>query len=174
MRRKNNNILLIAILVLVAILAVGVGFSIVKATNLDKTSTLTNSVLSWQIGRLDDDGDFVQDTSVMMTKKHLPLAGLQVDVVAKPTVDVYVGIFDKNGEMLNGSEVDGDLVPYQIQTSTEEATTWKYAEYVETLELAEGVKPAYAIVFVDPINDVEISTGEIYTYAKQLTVSYNR
>lgn len=174
MLKKKNNILWIAMFVLVAILAVGVVFSIVKTTNIDKVNTISASPIGWKIGKLDEDGQYVKDTSVMMTREQLPLSGLKVEVVAKPSVEVFVGIFDKDDNLLNGTEVEGVLVPYQIETDSEKATTFDYAEYAETLELEEGVKPAYAIVFVDPINDIEISTLEITQYAKQVTVSHNR
>ena len=171
MKQSWKWVVLALVLVL---LAVGVAFAIVKATGVDKTKTIGSSGLSWQIGRLDEDGDLVEDSAYMMTKTHLGIDGLKVEVVKKPGVDVHVALFNKKGECINGTMDADEMEVFEITTSETEKTVWDCAEYLSDHSSVSEAKPAYAIVFLSPTKDVEITSSNLSTYAKMVTISYDR
>lgn len=173
--KKNNTLRWTIVAIVLVLLAIGVAFAIVKATGVDQTKTIGSTSLSWQIGRLDEDGDLVEDNTVMFTKQHLGIDGLKIQVQKKPSVEVFVGFFNKKGELLNG-EMDGDeLIPTcYIAASDTETVVWECSEYLATHSEITDAKPVYALVFLTPVRDVEFSSQNLRTYASQVTISYNR
>lgn len=172
--KKKANFKWIVMTLVIALLTVGVIFSIVKVTGVDKTITVGNTSFDWQIGTMNEDGDIVESDDTMLTKKHLGIDGLKIEVQKKPGVYVSVALFDKKGNPLNVT-IDGDnLSAYEIVTSDTESTVWYCADYLDANPEIAAAKPAYAIVFLSPVKDVEITTGNMRSYAKQVTISYDR
>ena len=174
-QKKKNSLKAIALVLVLVLLTIGVAFAIVKVTGVDKTKTIGSTVLDWQVGALDAEGDFDNEVNAIMTKKHLGLDGLKIEVQKKPHVDVCVVIFNKKGEALNLT-VEGQTVTYyEVTTSTTDKVEWTYADYIADNSELEDDKPAYAAVILFPTDeDVEMSNANLYQYAKQVTISYDR
>ncbi len=170
----NQNWKWVVLVLVLVLLAVGVAFAIIKATGIDHTKTVGSTGVSWKIGSLDEDGDLVEDNTVMMTKSHLGIDGLKIEIAKKPGVEVFVALFDKKGNVLNGSLDNGEVEVFQIVTSETEATVWECEDYLaEHTDVEEG-SPSYAIVFLSPVKDVEFTSSNLHSYASQVTISYDR
>ena len=170
----NQSMKWAILVVVLVLLAVGVAFAIVKATGVDKTRTVGSSSLDWQLGRLDEDGDVIEDPAYMMTKKHLNIDGLTIEVVKKPGVEVFVALFDKKGNPLNVTFGEDDIECYEITTSETAKTVWSCEDYLaEHTDVAAG-KPAYAVVFLNPVKDVDVTSANMRDFAKQVTITCAR
>ena len=62
------------VFILIAVLLAGMIFSIVKITNAEDTREI--SPLAYKIGKLDDNGEYVEDTSCIVTKDFLNVEGM--------------------------------------------------------------------------------------------------
>lgn len=141
---KNNGIFLIVMLVVVAVVLVPM-----LAKSGDGSSKLNS--LSYEIGTLDETGEFVKDTSSIVTKKFIPVNDLEIELEKDAMVTYKVFWFDEDEEF--------------ISADSKENTD----DYAGTIpETAEFCK-----IVITPTNDAEVGSLEIREYAGQVTVTYS-
>lgn len=145
MAKKNTSKIIIFALVVVVVL---VGVVLIARTASSKTATL--GTLDYQIGALDEKGEYSKDTSSIVTRKFLSVEGMEIELQKNADVTYKVYFFDKNEKFISADET---------------ANTADYA----------GTVPENAALFkvvITPTKDAEVSTLEIGDYAKQVTVTY--
>lgn len=135
--------------VLIALLAVGVIFAVVKLNKQITTQTIGTTAYS--IGMLDEKGEYAQDTSSIYTKNHIKTDGLQCELAENARITYKLYFYDKDKEFLS-------------------ATTAQSTDYAG--EIPETAK--YVKIVITPTNDAEVSIFEKGDYAQQLTVTVNK
>ena len=140
---KTNKIILFALVAVVAI----AGIAIIARTANAETQTL--KAFSYEIGAIDSTGEFVQDTSSIVTKKMSSVDKMSIEIEKDALVTYKVYYYDKDGAFISADETENS------------------EDYAGTVP----EKAAYFKVVVTPTNDAEVSLFEVAQYAKQLTVT---
>ena len=146
--KKLDSIKWVITFVLLAVLTIAVVFAFVKIDKTEKTKTIDNSIFTYSIGLIDEEGNYEQGTTSIYTKDFISADGLEVKLDDDATISYKLFFFDENKELLDTTEnFDGYTMP----------------------ETAEFVK-----VMITPTNDPEVSIFEVGTYASQLTITVNK
>ena len=151
-RKGKLAVIIVSIcsLLLTSVIAV-IGFVKDNTTPID-TKTLTASTFTYEVGGVDEEGEFVKDTSTCITKKFITTDGLEIEICKNPTITYTVHFYDEDNEYISSTEA--------LTTDFDSTTIPENAEYVK--------------VSVDPTKDAEVSTLEISGYAGQLTITYKK
>ena len=134
---------------------VAVAFTIgttVRLNKLDKTDEVS-ATFGYEQGLLGADGSETKGTTAIRTKKFVSVEGLTCDLVSEASITYKIFYYDKDEEFIS-------------------ATDELSADYVAGDNLPEGAE--YARVVITPVNDPEVSLTEIATYARELTVSWEK
>ena len=140
---------------LIAILSIGLIAVGVKVSNNDTTKTLYNNLFTYEVGAIDESGDYLKDTSSAVTKNFVTTDGLKIDLQDDATVKYSLHFYNEDKEFISSSL---DLTE-DFDSSVENAIP----------EGAEFVK-----IEVTPLNDAEVSLFEINGYVGQLVVTVNK
>lgn len=151
-KSKANNIKWIIAFVLIAILAVGVIFALVKIDRNETTKTIDGSVFSYSIGLIDEEGEYEQGTSSIYMKDFYEVDGLTCKLDEKATISYEINFYDEKEEFISSTG--------SLETDFESSSIPETAKYFR--------------VEITPKNDYEVSFFEINTYADQLTVTVNK
>lgn len=165
MRKKSSLALLISIIVGIIVVAAAVGI-FARMDKLETTKTV-GTFMTYEVGKLDQEtGKGMSKSAIedcedydgyMHLKSYINADGLKVKLAEKAKVEYKVYFFDEN---------------YNAVVNTEEFLSVDFD--VSDYSGYPGVK--YAMVEVRPTADPDgiISNTEITTYAKMLTVTYNK
>lgn len=126
--------------------------TIVKLNKLDKTDEVS-ATFGYEQGLLGADGSEVKGTTAIRTKNFVSVEGLECDLVSDASITYKIFYYDKDEEFIS-------------------ATDELSADYVASDNLPEGAE--YARVMITPENDPEVSLTEVSTYARELTVSWDK
>ena len=151
--KTRDTILWIVVFVLIATLAIG--FTVVLVRTHDTTTATTLSASAYTKGTIGADGAVQSTKAHIYTKKFINVKDIEI-VLAEDAEIQYKLFYYKDNE---------DGVKEFIS-----ATDWLNADLDN--EVVEGAE--YVRIVIDPLEDDEISLFEIRSYAKQLTVTYQK
>ena len=147
--RKSNKVMLAVLCIAVIVL---VGTVTVLAIQLNRTTTATLFGTAYAVGTLDDNGKVAESKENIYTKDLISVDGLKITIKEKADVQYKLYFYDADKAFVSASE------------------EWLTADF-------EGTIPdtaKYVRVVIDPIEDNEVSVLEVFGYADQLTVTYNK
>ncbi len=147
--RKSNKVMLAVLCIAVIVL---VGTVTVLAIQLNRTTTATLFGTAYAVGTLDDNGKVAESKENIYTKDLISVDGLKITVKEKADVQYKLYFYDADKAFVSASE------------------EWLTADFEGTIP--ETAK--YVRVVIDPIEDNEVSVLEVFGYADQLTVTYNK
>ena len=147
--RKSNKVMLAVLCIAVIVL---VGTVTVLAIQLNRTTTATLFSTAYAVGTLDDNGKVAESKENIYTKDLISVDGLKITVKEKADVQYKLYFYDADKAFVSASE------------------EWLTADFEGTIP--ETAK--YVRVVIDPIEDNEVSVFEVFGYADQLTVTYNK
>ncbi len=153
--KKGDKIKWIITTGLIAILSVGLIAVGVKVSNNDTTKTLNNNLFTYEIGVLDDNGDYLKDTSSVVMKDFASVDGLQIALKDDATVTYTVHFFNEDKEYISSTE--------NLSVDFDGSATNAIPEGAEFFKIE-----------VKPTNDAEVSLFEINGYVGQLVVTVNK
>lgn len=148
---KSKFAIVVTFLLALACLAGVIGL----AVKLDRqTTTTTLGGEAYSIGMIDETGAYKESTASIYTRKGISVEGLKCELQDEAKIKYQLFYYDKDGKFVSASSVfesdfDGSSVP----------------------EKAELVK---IVITPTADEDSKVSFTEIYGYAGQLTVTYNR
>lgn len=151
LNRKNRKLLFGIVAVLLVALT---GTVMVLAIQMNKqiTTKTVSALTDYDIGSLDVNGKVIKSSENIYTKDYINVDGLKVTIKEKADVQYKLYFYDADKTFVSAS------------------TTWLTADF-------DGNVPAnakYARVLIDPTEDAEVSPLEVFGYANQLTVTYNK
>lgn len=151
LNRKNRKLLFGIVAVLLVALT---GTVMVLAIQMNKqiTTKTVSALTDYDIGSLDVNGKVIKSSENIYTKDYINVDGLKVTIKEKADVQYKLYFYDADKTFVSAS------------------TTWLTADF-------DGNVPAnakYARVLIDPTEDAEVSALEVFGYANQLTVTYNK
>lgn len=147
---RNKTRWLLVTLALIALTSVVVVLGI--RLNKQATTTTVSAATGYDIGTLDANGKVTKSTENIYLKDYITTDGLKVTIKEKADVQYKLYFYDADKTFVSAS------------------TTWLTADF-------DGNVPAnakYARVLIDPTEDAEVSALEVFGYANQLTVTYNK
>ena len=147
--RKSNKVMLAVLCIAVIVL---VGTVTVLAIQLNRTTTATLFGTAYAVGTLDDNGKVAESKENIYTKDLISVDGLKITIKEKADVQYKLYFYDADKAFVSASE------------------EWLTADFEGTIP--ETAK--YVRVVIDPIEDNEVSVLEVFGYADQLTVTYNK
>lgn len=147
--RKSNKVMLAVFCIAVIVLA---GTVTVLAIQLNRTTTATLFGTAYAVGTLDDNGKVAESKENIYTKYLISVDGLKITIKEKADVQYKLYFYDADKAFVSASE------------------EWLTADFEGTIP--ETAK--YVRVVIDPIEDNEVSVLEVFGYADQLTVTYNK
>ena len=148
-RKKLDLIFKIIVCVLLVALIGGVTYAIVRVAQKEDTKEISS--LSYKIGALDDNGDFVKNTASIVSKDFVSTDGLTIKLQENADVSYKVYFFDTDKAFVSATEAQS-------------------ADFAGTIP--ENAK--FAKIVITPLHDAEVSIFEMSGYAKQLTVTANK
>lgn len=128
---------------------------IVKVSKNDKTATV--GYRSYEIGTLNETGEFAKSNESIVTKEYITVKGLTVELKEDANVQYRVFYYTKDNET-------GKM-------------TFVSATELTGSDLAVNAIPAtaqYAKILIVPTRDSEVSDKEVKNYANQVIVTYNK
>ena len=137
--------------ILIAALAVSLVVTVMRFENSVTTETIS-ARFGYEIGSLDEVGQFRKNTASIVTKDFHSTSGLKFEFAEDAQVDVVLYYYDASGNFLSSLKVD-------------EATA---------SQLAVPVNAKLFKVMMTPQNDAEVSFFEINDVAEQVTVTIAR
>ena len=140
--------------IVMMIFAIVIAALCVKVGSMDKTRTIS-PVFAYEQGLLDSAGEEVKRTTAIRTKDGVSIDGFKVDIGENPSVTYQLFFFDEEGEFISASNAEM-MVNFDAATDS----------------VPEGT--ATVRIVIKPINDPEVSAGEIAGYAGELDVTYNK
>ena len=153
--KKADKIKWIVTTILIGVLSVGLIAVGVKVSNNEKTKTIDSSAWTYEIGAIDENGDYLRDTSSTVMKDFITTDGLKIDIQDDATVKYSVHFYNEDQEYISSME----NLTEDFDGTAENAIP----------EGAEFVK-----VEVTPNNDAEVSFFEINSYVGQLSITVNK
>ena len=151
-RKGKLAVIVVTICSLLLTSAIAV-FNVVKDNTVDSdTKTLSANMFTYQVGSVDEEGEFIKDTSSCITKKFITTKGLSIEVCKNPTIEYVVHFYNEDNEYISSTEV--------LTADFDSSTIPEGAEFVK--------------ISVTPTLDSEVSNLEISGYAGQLTITYNK
>lgn len=149
---RSNLWTVIFTLVVIALIGAVIAFGI----KLDRqTTTERLGAESYSIGALDEKGDVIKDNDLSIyTRKGVSVKGLTCELGEDAKIKYQLYYFDKDGKFVSASEVlttnfNGTGVP-------------------------EGATTAKIVITPTADEDGKVSITELFGYAAQLTVQYDR
>lgn len=166
MRKKSSIALIISVIVGVVVIAGGIALA-TRISKLETTKTV-GTFNTYEVGKLDQETGKGMTKSAkeecddyeayMHLKSYINADGLKVKVAEKATVEYRIYFYDDHYELVLATDwLDEDFSVADYSSS--ETTGIKYAQ----IEITPTADP-----------DGIISSSEISTYAKMLTVTYNK
>lgn len=151
LNRKNRKLLFGIVAVLLVALT---GTVMVLAIQMNKqiTTKTVSSLTDYDIGSLDVNGKVIKSSENIYTKDYINVDGLKVTIKEKADVQYKLYFYDADKTFVSAS------------------TTWLTADFDGNVP----VNAKYARVLIDPTEDAEVSALEVFGYANQLTVTYNK
>lgn len=151
LNRKNRKILFCIVAVLLVALT---GTVTVLAIQMNKqiTTKTVSSLTDYDIGSLDVNGKVIKSSENIYTKDYINVDGLKVTIKEKADVQYKLFWYTEDKTFVSAS------------------SAWLTADF-------DGTVPAtakYVRVVIDPTEDAEVSALEVFGYASQLTVTYNK
>lgn len=151
LNRKNRKLLFGIVAVLLVALT---GTVMVLAIQMNKqiTTKTVSALTDYDIGSLDVNGKVIKSSENIYLKDYITTDGLKVTIKEKSDIQYKLYFYDADKTFVSAS------------------TTWLTADF-------DGNVPAnakYARVLIDPTEDAEVSALEVFGYANQLTVTYNK
>lgn len=153
--KKADKIKWIVTTILIGVLSVGLIAVGVKVSNNEKTKTIDSSAWTYEIGAIDENGDYLRDTSSTVMKDFITTDGLKIDIQDDATVTYSIHFYNEDQEYISSME----NLTEDFDGTAENAIP----------EGAEFVK-----VEVTPNNDAEVSFFEINSYVGQLSITVNK
>lgn len=148
--RKNKKMLFVAFAVLLVVLT---GIVAVLTIQMHRhITTATVSPTDFDIGTLDSTGKVVKSTENIYSKNYINVDGLEVTVKEKSDVQYKLYFYDADKVFIISS------------------SSWLTTDYSGTIP----ENAVFARIVIDPIDDAEVSLLEVFGYANQLTISYNK
>lgn len=147
---RNKTRWLLVTLALIALTSVVVVLGI--RLNKQATTTTVSAATGYDIGTLDANGKVIKSSENIYTKDYINVDGLKVTIKEKADVQYKLYFYDADKTFLSAS------------------TTWLTADFDGNVP----VNAKYARVLIDPTEDAEVSLLEVFGYANQLTVTYNK
>ena len=145
---RNNRRWLLVTLALIALTSVVV----VLGIRLNKQATTVSAATGYDIGTLDANGKVTKSTENIYLKDYITTDGLKVTIKEKSDIQYKLYFYTEDKTFVSAS------------------SSWLKADF-------DGDVPAtakYVRVVIDPIEDAEVSVLEVFGYANQLTVTYNK
>ena len=147
---RNKTRWLLVTLALIALTSVVVVLGI--RLNKQATTTTVSAATGYDIGTLDANGKVIKSSENIYTKDYINVDGLKVTIKEKADVQYKLYFYDADKTFVSAS------------------TTWLTADFDGNVP----VNAKYARVLIDPTEDAEVSLLEVFGYANQLTVTYNK
>ena len=149
---KNTKQILLFVLI-AAVCAVLAGVCI-KLAKLDKTKTLPS--YSYTIGTISEsDGKITEAKTSIYSKDFTPIKDMKIEIADEATITYKVAFYDKDKKFISLSA---------SKSAAFDATAPEGAEYFRVMITPNEVDG----------KAVEITTLDVYKYAKQLTVTYSK
>lgn len=151
LNRKNRKLLFCIVAVLLVALT---GTVTVLAIQMNKqiTTKSVSALTDYDIGTLDANGKVTKSTENIYLKDYITTDGLKVTIKEKADIQYKLYFYTEDKTFVSAS------------------SSWLKADF-------DGNVPAtakYVRVVIDPIEDAEVSVLEVFGYANQLTVTYNK
>lgn len=151
LNRKNRKLLFGIVAVLLVALT---GTVTVLAIQMNKqiTTKSVSALTDYDIGTLDANGKVTKSTENIYLKDYITTDGLKVTIKEKSDIQYKLYFYTEDKTFVSSS------------------SSWLKADL-------DGNVPAtakYVRVVIDPIEDAEVSVLEVFGYANQLTVTYNK
>ncbi len=147
---RNKTRWLLVMLALIALTSVVVVLGI--RLNKQATTTTVSAATGYDIGTLDANGKVTKSTENIYLKDYITTDGLKVTIKEKADIQYKLYFYTED------------------KTFESSSSSWLKADF-------DGNVPAtakYVRVVIDPIEDAEVSVLEVFGYANQLTVTYNK
>ena len=151
LNRKNRKILFCIVAVLLVALT---GKVTVLAIQMNKqiTTKSVSALTDYDIGTLDANGKVTKSTENIYLKDYITTDGLKVTIKEKADIQYKLYFYTEDKTFVSAS------------------SAWLTADF-------DGTVPAtakYVRIVIDPTEDSEVSALEVFGYASQLTVTYNK
>lgn len=146
--KRNDTVKWIVVFVIIALLVCVVAGLAVSLSKLETTKSL--NALNYEIGTLDENGEYIKDTSSIVTKDFVSVEGLSIKVDEDALVTYKVFFFDKDEAFISADAEEN------------------IADYAGSIP----ENAVYCKIVITPTNDSEVTFIEIAGYANQLTVSF--
>ena len=153
--KKGDKIKWIITTALISILSIGLIAVGVKVSNNDTTKTLQNNLFTFEIGAIDESGEYLKDTSSAVMKDFITTNGLQIEIKEDANVTYTLHFYNEDKEYISSSSELTDNFDGSIENAIPDG-----AEFVK--------------IEVTPLNDAEVSLFEINGYVGQLVVTVNK
>lgn len=147
---RNKTRWLLVTLALIALTSVVVVLGI--RLNKQATTTTVSAATGYDIGSLDVNGKVTKSTENIYLKDYITTDGLKVTIKEKADIQYKLYFYTEDKTFVSAS------------------SSWLKADF-------DGNVPAtakYVRVVINPIEDAEVSVLEVFGYANQLTVTYNK
>ena len=148
---KSDRIKWIIAFLLIAALAVGLVYTMVKVEQKEVTEDVP--FYKYGIGTLDEDGFSAKNTGSIYTKYFIPTDDLQMEFVPDAQIAVQIYFYDKYTGMISATE----------EICANEDLPEEFPE-----------NAAYVKLVITPTNDAEITWSEIASIADQFIVTYKK
>ncbi len=152
--KRGDQVKWVIAFVLIALLIVGMVFTLVKVSNNESTNTLNS--FAFEIGTIDAEGKEERNTAFIRSKDFISVDGLSVDIQKDANIKYKLVYYTET--------VDGE--PEYLSTT----------EYL-TADLDKATIPATAKlvkIVIQPIGDAEVSNSELREYVSELTVTIGK
>lgn len=147
---RNKTRWLLVTLALIALTSVVVVLGI--RLNKQATTTTVSAATGYDIGTLDANGKVTKSTENIYLKDYITTDGLKVTIKEKADIQYKLYFYTEDKTFVSAS------------------SAWLTADF-------DGTVPAtakYVRIVIDPTEDSEVSALEVFGYASQLTVTYNK
>lgn len=147
---RNKTRWLLVTLALIALTSVVVVLGI--RLNKQATTTTVSAATGYDIGTLDANGKVTKSTEKIYLKDYITTDGLKVTIKEKADIQYKLYFYTEDKTFVSAS------------------SAWLTADF-------DGTVPAtakYVRIVIDPTEDSEVSALEVFGYASQLTVTYNK
>lgn len=154
-RVSKNRFLIVFLFVLVAILAVGLVFTMIKVENQITTKTI--STTAYELGGINEStGKNEESTSSIRTKDFLKVDGFKCEIDEDAFITYKVFFYDKDETLLTSNGVSAEQ-------SGDYSTIPSGAVYFR-IEITPSSN----------LGEVTITASGVASYARQLTVTVNK
>lgn len=154
-RVKKNSLFIVFSFVLIAILAVGLVFTMIKVENQITTKTISTS--AYEVGGIDEStGKNKETTASIRTKDFFEVDGFKCEIDEDASITYKVFFYDKDQKLLTSDGVS-DVQSGNYSTVPSNAVYFR-------IEITPSSN----------LGEVTISAMNVTSYARQLTVTVNK